>query len=181
MWRIRPLLDSAQHRLYDSRGRPAAVPFSAGDRSSAARSSPLGSARYRMASETKIVLPATTQELVLPPEYRRKILALRRERNWDGEGADPISAEACQAAVEFVEQLQSRQPGLKLPRPAPSVSGAVSLYWGQKEEGLLVDIASADPAQVAFHWEGANGCYEEGVAHRDAVLDRVLTFCRQSW
>ena len=57
-----------------------------------------------------------------------------------------------------------------------SVKNVIS--WGQKEEGLLVDIASADPARVAFHWEGPDGCYEEGVAHRDAVLDRVLTFCR---
>src|SRR5260370_29024408 len=107
-----------------------------------------------MSSETKTILPPPTSESALPPEYRRQLLALRRRRNWDGEGADPITAEACQAAVEFVEQLQSRAPGLKLPRPAPSVSGAASLYWGQPQEALLVDIASADPTHVAFHWEG---------------------------
>jgi hypothetical protein len=130
-----------------------------------------------MSPQTKTAAPSPTSEPLLPPEYRRKVLALQRKRNWDGEGADPITAEACRAAVEFVERLRSRDPDLKLPRPAPSVSGAISLYWAQQEEGLLVDIASADPARVAFHWEGPNGSYEEGIEHQDLVFDRVLDFC----
>jgi hypothetical protein len=114
----------------------------------------------------------------LPADYRRKVLSLRRRRNWDGEDANPITAAACRAALEFVGLVLSKQPGLPLPRPAPSVIGAVSLFWSHDEEGLLVDISSDDPMKVSFHWEGSGGRSRDGAGHRDEVVERVLSLYR---
>jgi hypothetical protein len=118
---------------------------------------------------------AHAPEADIPPEYRQKVLSLRRRRNWDGEDANPITAAACRAALEFVGLVLLRQPRLPLPRPAPSVVGAVSLFWSHGEEGLLVDISSNDPTKVSFHWEGPGGRYKNGVGHRDEVVERVVS------
>jgi hypothetical protein len=120
-------------------------------------------------------LLARASAVAIPPEYRQKVLSLRRRRNWDGEGADPITAAACRAALEFVGLVLSKEPGLPLPRPAPSVNGAVSLFWSHGEQGVLVALSSGDPAKLSFHWEGPGGRHEEGTGHRDEVVERVLS------
>jgi hypothetical protein len=121
----------------------------------------------------------TGATLAIPADYRQRILSLRRRRNWDGEGALPITAAACRAALAFVEKLLLRKSGLPLPRVSPSVHGAVSLYWRNGEEHLIARLGSADPNRVDLHWEGAPGRYQDLSCDRDGAVDRVLDFHRQ--
>jgi hypothetical protein len=120
-----------------------------------------------------------TVPIDIPAEYRDRVLSLQRRRNWDGEGAEPITAAACRAALRFVELVRSSQPGLALPRVAPSVHGAVSLYWRNGEEHLVLKIASGDLKRIAFHWEGPGAREEDGVEDSREAVERVLTFHRQ--
>src|SRR5947209_243823 len=87
----------------------------------------------------------------LPEEYRARLLSLRRRHNWDGEGAKAVTAAACRAALRFIEAARCRRPDLPLPRPAPSVLGAVSLYWKNESRHLVASISSDDPATVSLH------------------------------
>jgi hypothetical protein len=112
----------------------------------------------------------------LPEEYRARLLSLRRRYNWDGEGAKAVTLRACRAALMFLEAIRHRQPDLPLPRLAPSVHGAISLYWRNATEHLVASISSSDPAQVLLHWEGPGGRYENKLLPLDAALDDVLAF-----
>jgi hypothetical protein len=64
-------------------------------------------------------LPTTLQEAVLYfadassvcEEIRNRIDSLQRGADWDGEGALAISAEACNAAIEFLEMVKQQVPG----------------------------------------------------------------------
>jgi hypothetical protein len=115
----------------------------------------------------------------LPQEYRARLLSLRRRPNWDGEGAMAVTARACQAAVKFIESARCREPDLPLPRPAPSVLGAVSLYWKNGNEHLVASIASNDPASVSLHWEGPGGRFENQTLPLDMAVDDILAFHSQ--
>ena len=112
----------------------------------------------------------------LPEEYRVRLLSLRRRHNWDGEGAKAVTAAACRAALKFIEAARCRQPDVPLPRPAPSVKGAISLYWKNESEHLVASISSDDPATVALHWEGPGGQFDNRTRSFDTAVDDVLTF-----
>jgi hypothetical protein len=112
----------------------------------------------------------------IPAEYRDRVLSLQRRRNWDGEGAEPVTAAACRAALQFVALVRSSQPGLALPRVAPSAYGAVSLYWRNGEEHLVLKIASGDLKRIAFHWEGPGARDEDGMEDSRGAVGRVLAF-----
>jgi len=112
----------------------------------------------------------------LPEEFQARLLSLRRRPNWDGEGAKAVTAAACRAAVKFMEASRLRDPDLPLPRPAPSVRGAVSLYWRNKDEHLVASISSDDLGSVSLHWEGPGGCFNNRVLPMDAAVDEVLAF-----
>jgi hypothetical protein len=120
--------------------------------------------------------PHDTSAPKLPEEYRARLLSLRRRHNWDGQGARAVTAGACLAAVKFVEAARCRQPDVPLPRPAPSVRGAVSLYWRTENEHLVASIASNDLASVLLHWEGPDGRSENRTLPMDAAIDDVLAF-----
>jgi hypothetical protein len=115
----------------------------------------------------------------LPEEYRARLLSLRRRHNWDGEGAKAVTAGACRAALRFIEVARCRQPDLPLPRPAPSVLGAVSLYWKHGNKHLVASLASNDPASVSLHWEGSGGRFENRTLPLDLAIDDVLAFHSQ--
>jgi hypothetical protein len=116
----------------------------------------------------------------MPEEFRTRLLSLRRRHNWDGEEAGAVTMRACRAAVKFMEAARCRQPDLPLPRPAPSVRGAVSLYWQNGNEHLVASIASDDPASVLLHWEGPGGRFENRILPMDAAVDDVLAYVGQS-
>ena len=115
----------------------------------------------------------------IPAEYRQNVLALQRRKDWDGEGAEPITAAACRAALRFVELVVSATPELTLPRVAPSVRGAVSLYWRNGDEHLVVAISSGDLARIAIHWEGPAGGYEDEVVDSREAAAQVFRFHRR--
>jgi len=112
----------------------------------------------------------------LPEEYRTRLLSLRRRHNWDGEGAKAVTVAACRAALKFIEAARCRQPDLPLPRPAPSVLGAVALYWKNEREHLVASISSDDPATVSLHWEGPGARFDNRMLSSDAAVDDVLAF-----
>jgi hypothetical protein len=113
----------------------------------------------------------------LPDEYSARLLSLRRRHNWDGEGAKAVTLKACRAALRFLEAVRYRQPDLPLPRLAPSVRGAVSLYWRKETEHLVASISSSDPTHVLLHWEGPGGRYENRILPLDDAIDDILAFC----
>jgi hypothetical protein len=108
----------------------------------------------------------------IPMEYGERILGLRRRRGWAGEGSRAIPLAACRAALRFVRLVRFVWPNLPLPRVAPSVRGAVSLYWRNGDEHLVVAVSSGDLDRLAIHWEGQGrrpgdeeGDYRRALAH----------------
>src|SRR5436305_1551132 len=75
----------------------------------------------------------------LPAAVVDRISSLERPADWDGEGAEAITREACTAAVEFLKQRDTELP---LPRIAPSCLGGVSLYWTRGDNRILVTVTS---------------------------------------
>ncbi len=72
---------------------------------------------------------------------KEKIMSLRHEANWDGEGAQPITNGVCAAAALFLDSVTNRG----LPRPeniAPSTSGAIDFTWRLGNEMLNVQVYS---------------------------------------
>jgi hypothetical protein len=99
-----------------------------------------------------------------------RILALPCSEDWDGEGADAVTEASAHAAIQFLRQVQSELPELPTPvSVAPSVSGAVSLFWKTKSGKLLAEV-SADSPEVRYQGSGADGQRISGVVAADQLL-----------
>jgi len=95
--------------------------------------------------------------LILPAQFEQRVRSLEREEDWDGQEADPITADTCEAALQFVRQLLRSIPDLPLPIPAPSVYGAVSLRWMNGDRDLAIYVFSPD--RVETYYQQSDGRY----------------------
>jgi hypothetical protein len=108
-------------------------------------------------------LPTTLQEAVLYfadassvcEEIRNRIDSLQRGADWDGEGALAISAEACNAAIEFLEMVKQQVPGLPDPGSiSPTELGAIAFCWRNGRRVLLVEAAPNTMDRLYHQWRG---------------------------
>ena len=84
----------------------------------------------------RFVQSATGSERVLEPRQAIYDLVTRCARdNWNGEGAEPITAEAASRASELLVSLPSYLP---VPDIFPDPSGAISFEWYRRPKHRLV-------------------------------------------
>ena len=102
-------------------------------------------------------------------------MALKRGRNWSGQGSGAVTEAACEAAFAFVSEATSRCGELPLPQVAPSVLGGVGLQWDFNEWGFLVRISSSDRKSVHYQEEGPNYYQSDGTASQSEVVQRLLS------
>jgi hypothetical protein len=120
-----------------------------------ARGDPESPTRLREGIEPEHRFEPTSQMAIqhkytlLPPMLlEQRIRSLEREDDWDGQDADAITADTCEAALQFVRQLLRSKPGLPLPFPAPSAYGAVSLRWVNGDKDLAIYVFSPDRVET---------------------------------
>lgn len=139
----------------------------------AARYFETGDSAY-MVNSCAFNLSASAQRL--PDDFIREINSLHRPPDWDDEGAPAIGEEACEAAMKFVRRLRENNEQLPLPWPAPSILGAVSLYWRDGDRHLLVRIFDSNRSRVFYQIEGPGNYRQRGTEPFQQVLDRALQF-----
>jgi len=111
-----------------------------------------------------VALPRTLEAV---SELRRKVETFGRlAANWDNEGAEPISAETVNTALQVIEHIAivlERKNTISSPSIRPFPDGSIFFKWirGQKElaitvEGRIVEAQRWEPLD-AFHslglWE----------------------------
>lgn len=85
---------------------------------------------------SRFVQSATGSERVLEPRQAIYDLVTRcAQDNWNGEGAEPIAAEAASRASELLVSLPSYLP---VPDIFPDPSGAISFEWYRRPKHRLV-------------------------------------------
>lgn len=98
---------------------------------------------------------------------------MERPANVQSENARPISADACNASISFLERLMSRVPDRQLPNSiSPSVQGAIAMHWIRGNSQMLVQIASGR-GPVYFQFETPGGNYEFGDRPQQDVIDKL--------
>ena len=119
------------------------------------RNSPEAPTRFRKGIEPEHQFEPTSQmaiqheyTLLLSTMFEQRVRSLEREEDWDGQEADVITADTCEAALQFVRQLLRSKPDLPLPFPAPSVYGAVSLRWVNGDKDLAIYVFSPDRVET---------------------------------
>jgi len=84
----------------------------------------------------RFVQSATGSERVLEPRQAIYDLVARcAQENWNGEGAEPITADAASRASELLVSLPSYLP---VPDIFPDPSGAISFEWYRRPKHRLV-------------------------------------------
>ena len=68
------------------------------------------------------------------------------ESDWDGEGAEPVTRDLIDMAVQIVDELPSDIP---MPHVSATPLGYVALDW-EDELGLLASLVILHSGQVAF-------------------------------
>ena len=103
---------------------------------------------------------------------RRHVLTLlagKREANWDGEGADPISTDTKELAVTVALKLP---PNLPWPEIVAANRGEVDFLW---REAASLTIYVRAPAEIGFAFqlgkEGLHGTAEWQGTWPDAIQD----------
>lgn len=109
-----------------------------------------------------------------PSSFRDRLMAMKRGRNWSGQGSGAVTEAACNAAFAFVSEAMSRCAELPLPHVAPSVLGGVALQWDFDDWGFLVRISSDDRKAVHYQEEGPNCFQSDGIATQAEVVERLL-------
>ena len=103
----------------------------------------------------------------------QRIQALRREADWDGEGAGAITAEMCTSAITFLEHLPRQ---VAIPRISPSALGAVSFYWEKDGVRLLVEVSDTDT--VYFQQAGPGTFRDRGTLPQEEMAGRLRDLFR---
>jgi hypothetical protein len=124
-------------------------------------------------------LPAqATREPALPAAFERRVLSLAREADWDGEDADAITTDCCEAALQFVRQVLAKERDLPLPFPAPSAYGAVSLRWINGDTDFAVYVYSQDRVETLS--QQPDGRYGRLPARPLDAIEQLLAFRSQT-
>jgi hypothetical protein len=98
-------------------------------------------------------------------DLRRKVSGFAQlPRNWDGEGAEPVSGETVAATLQILERIAivlERKNTSSLPSVRPFPDGSVFFKWicGQKELTLTVDGQSIEVQR----WEPLNAFQSQGL------------------
>lgn len=122
-----------------------------------------------MAVEQTVVKCPRITDRSLPTDLRQWVLALPREADWDGEGAEAVTEETCRDAVDFLESAVGA--GVPLPASvAPTVFGGVSLFWKQDGERLLVELRPGIGDNAVLQWIRADGTRGQEVQTREQAL-----------
>ena len=102
------------------------------------------------------------------------VAAGHAEKNWDGEGAEPVSAVAVDRAVAFVRAL----PAGVLPEVAAEPDGAISLDWMQSRTRVL-SISVGLGERLALAWiDGEDQGHAVAVFDGERIPPRVLAGIR---
>ena len=80
---------------------------------------------------------------------------LRLEKDWDGYGGVPPTAQAVSDALTFIENLRAGFPALPLPKPMLSGDGEVGLYWDQA--GVFADVGFTGDGTLSYYVESESG------------------------
>jgi hypothetical protein len=129
----------------------------------------------QVALEDLYVAQLRTTETI--SEMRRKIEGFGRLNfNWDGEGAEPISAETINTALRVLENIAivlERKNTLSAPSVRPFPNGAVFFKWiqGQKELSITVEGRTVE----AQRWEPLDAFHSQGLWEItvDAISEHV--------
>lgn len=88
--------------------------------------------------------------------FRERILSLECPRNWDGEGASPITRSTCEAGILFLEAVYTKQ----LPDPtfiSRTFDGAIGFQWNIGSALIAIRIASLRANGCVFQTAGSIG------------------------
>jgi hypothetical protein len=87
---------------------------------------------------------------------RDQILSMQWAGDWDGEGAKPITASVCKAAIRFGEEI--RRESLPLPDSiAPSTQGAIGFTWRTRSDQFNVQVSSSRKDGCLVRRAGSSG------------------------
>jgi hypothetical protein len=125
--------------------------------------------RHKYTSREVQAIPGVS----LPAAFEQRIDSLQREEDWDGQGADAITADTCEAALQFVSRVLAIKRDLPLPFPAPHAYGAVSLRWTNNDKDLAIYVFSPDRVEV--YSQQSNGRYASRPAQPDEAIRLLLS------
>ena len=98
----------------------------------------------------------------------QRILSMERGLDWDGEGALPITAATCSAAVHFAQLIDERS--LRPPDwLAPSTAGAIGFTWRTRNDQLNVQLSSRASTGCIVRRSGSGGSRE-----RECSIPRAI-------
>lgn len=135
---------------------------------------------YKCAVEDMLFAEPRTREMI--SELRRRVNGFAAlSANWDGERADPISAETVSTSLRVIEHIAivlERKNTNSAPLVRPFPDGSIFFKWirGQKELAITVDgwgveVQRWEPLN-AFH---SQGLWEISVDATSEHVDWVLT------
>jgi hypothetical protein len=110
----------------------------------------------------------------LSRDFQQRVLSLQREEDWNGEGAQAITADTCRSALKFTKRALAVKPDLPLPLSGASVFGAVSLLWVNAEKDLSIRVYSDN--RVESYFEQADGRYAALAERPDEAIARLIAF-----
>lgn len=111
----------------------------------------------------------------IPADLRKKVLSLELPANWDGEDADVVTGETCRCALAFLSEACADHPTLLPVSVAPSVAGAVSLFWRQAEHYLMVEVSASNPGSVRVQSRGPNGRRDQREMPRASAIRLLIS------
>jgi hypothetical protein len=111
--------------------------------------------------------------LSIPDPVRNSILECVRKADWDGEGADQITRNTCNTAIDFVGSVLERAPETPTPKVSPSVLGSVTLYWRNGDNHLIVRVHGDSPS-VFYQSEAQGNVRYHGDEPTYEVVQKVL-------
>jgi len=125
-----------------------------------------------LSEEVPMMNTSTGETSSFEPELAR-ILSMERAGDWDGEGARPITKEACQAALLFRKLIEinlCRAPD----SIAPSTRGAVGFTWRAKSDQMNIQIHSGLEDGCIVRRAGARGRSQDRCSLRVALQELRL-------
>jgi hypothetical protein len=107
-------------------------------------------------------------------EFKSRISSFNRVENEYSEDAAPITADAVQGALNFLDDVVSRYPMIPLPTAvSPSVQGGVMMYWNLGDDRFFAQVASSDRSQIYYQWARRHGTSERGTVSSSEVLQKI--------
>ena len=93
-------------------------------------------------------------ERLVPEDVRVAVLSLEAPDDWDEKGANAVTASVCQDTLRIMARAWVIMPDLPPPIVSPSTSGAVRLFWSNRQSSLALSILSSGQVEVQWYTLG---------------------------